>query len=136
MLKYDNNATEIRGVIEFQFMGMRSHCQNIGVNKFGRIIATGGASQNKSILQVLSDVFGCDVYVAQSGPDTATKGAAMRALQAYQCWKLNRFVTFDNIVKQIGVKYVKVAEPNLKNTEIYTGLMQRRKKLEDGMERL
>ena len=66
--------TEARAVIEARFMSMRLHAEVIGL-KMGRIFATGGASQNKEIVQVMSDVFGVDVYTLPS-PGGAGIGAA------------------------------------------------------------
>ena len=43
-----------------------------------RILATGGASRNKSLLQVLADVFNCPVYV-QKQPNSACYGSALMA---------------------------------------------------------
>ena len=133
--KFNNNATDIRALIESQFIGMRLHSHNIGVTNVGRIIATGGASKNKSILKIMSDVFGCDVFVAETS-DTATKGAALRALHGFMCYKHNKFITFDNICNQIGNAYIKVAEPDMKATQIYTKMLKRRPLLEIKLDKL
>jgi len=41
---------------------MRLHADSIGIRDPRRIIATGGASANTAVLQVISDVFGIPVY--------------------------------------------------------------------------
>eukprot|EP01084_Bolivina_argentea_P155979 271797_1 len=131
-----NGSTDIRGIIESQFLAMRQHMERFGVNNFNKILATGGASKNKAILQVLSDVFGANVYCIDT-PDSATKGAALRALHGYQCRKMETFVSFKNVVDSVGgPKYSETAKPNKKNTEIYTKILPRRKKLEDKLPRL
>eukprot|EP00913_Durusdinium_trenchii_P013997 g13143.t1 len=49
-----------------------------------RIIATGGASSNKGILQVLSDVFDVPVFTLEQS-DSASLGAALRAAHGFRC---------------------------------------------------
>lgn len=46
-----------------------------------RILATGGASANRTILQVMADVFNAPVYI-QKTPEAALLGAAFRAKYA------------------------------------------------------
>eukprot|EP00656_Telonema_subtile_P057797 TRINITY_DN9593_c0_g1_i1.p1 TRINITY_DN9593_c0_g1~~TRINITY_DN9593_c0_g1_i1.p1 ORF type:complete len:484 (-),score=140.49 TRINITY_DN9593_c0_g1_i1:128-1579(-) len=55
---------EARALIEGMAMSLRLHSGSIGVTEPTRIIATGGASANTAILQVISDVFGAPVYTA------------------------------------------------------------------------
>ena len=130
-----SGAMDIRGIIESQFMAMRQHSERFGVN-VSKILATGGASQNKVILQVLADVFGCAVYTLQS-PDSATKGAALRALHGYRCAEKDEFISFKDVVDSVGgPEYSLLAEPNMENTKIYTKLLPRRQKLEDQLPRL
>ena len=52
----------VRSIIESQFLSMFVHSKSIGMSVTERILATGGASKNKNILQVMSDVFGVPVY--------------------------------------------------------------------------
>lgn len=58
----------MRALIEGQFIAKRAHAEEFGVtiNESTKILATGGASVNKSILQVMSDVFNAPVYVQVS----------------------------------------------------------------------
>eukprot|EP01084_Bolivina_argentea_P048035 88534_1 len=76
-------SMDIRGIVESQFMAMRQHMERFGVTNSNKILATGGASANKGILQILSDVFGANVYIIDT-TDSATKGAALRALHGYK----------------------------------------------------
>uniref|UniRef100_A0A672U9R3 Xylulose kinase n=1 Tax=Strigops habroptila TaxID=2489341 RepID=A0A672U9R3_STRHB len=71
---------EIRALIEGQFMAKRIHAEKLGykVSKT-RILATGGASHNKKILQVLSDVFNAPVYTIDT-TNSACLGSAYRAI--------------------------------------------------------
>jgi xylulokinase len=85
-------AEEARAVIEARFISMRVHAEFIGL-KMDRIYATGGASQNNDITQVIADVFGCDVYTMAS-PGGAPLGAAYRALHAVKCEEAGEYVSF------------------------------------------
>ena len=58
-----------------------------------KIFATGGASQNAAITQVMADVFGADVYTMPS-PGGAAVGAAYRALHADACDSAGSFISF------------------------------------------
>ena len=53
----------------------------MAAGRLERIIATGGASTNRAILQVMADVFGVDVYPLESS-NSACLGAALRAYHA------------------------------------------------------
>uniref|UniRef100_A0A453CCK7 Carbohydrate kinase FGGY C-terminal domain-containing protein n=1 Tax=Aegilops tauschii subsp. strangulata TaxID=200361 RepID=A0A453CCK7_AEGTS len=58
--------SEVRALIEGQFMSMRGHAERCGLPvPPKRIIATGGASSNQAILKTLASVFGCPVYTVQ-----------------------------------------------------------------------
>ena len=78
--KFGNDAKEIRACIEGQFLRLKTHAMDLGyrIHKDTRILATGGASTNKEILQVLADVFNTDVYV-QEKPNSAALGGAYLA---------------------------------------------------------
>nr|XP_048693487.1 xylulose kinase isoform X4 [Caretta caretta] len=72
---------EIRALIEGQFMAKRIHAEKLGykIMPRTRILATGGASYNKEILQVLSDVFSAPVYTIDTA-NSACLGCAYRAI--------------------------------------------------------
>jgi xylulokinase len=74
-------AADVRAVVEAQMMAMANHWASLtGAVSVERIRATGGASGNREILQVMADVFGADVYPA--GGNAACLGAALRAWHA------------------------------------------------------
>ena len=73
-------AGNVRAVVEAQMMSMALHSRWMDV-KVDTIYATGGASANRAILQVMADVFGADVYQMEVG-NSAALGAALRAFQA------------------------------------------------------
>lgn len=54
-------------MIEGQFLSMRAHAERFGMpSPPKRLIATGGASANTSILNSVASIFGCNVYKVQS----------------------------------------------------------------------
>jgi len=71
----------IRSLIESQFLSKKYHAQQIGfkLSTNSRILATGGASKNTEILQVLSDVFQKPVYILGDTSNSASLGCAYRA---------------------------------------------------------
>lgn len=72
---------EIRALVEGQFLAKRVHAEKLGyrIIQGTRVLATGGASSNKDILQVLSDVFNAPVYTIDVA-NSACLGCAYRAL--------------------------------------------------------
>lgn len=68
IMKFSSLEVEVRALIEGQFIAKRAHAEDFGlhINKDTKILATGGASINKSILQVMSDVFNAPVYIQVS----------------------------------------------------------------------
>jgi hypothetical protein len=140
-----------RAVIEGQFLSMLLHCQNLGLTVSRRIICTGGASKNIHILQVVSDVFGVPVFVG-SQANSASLGAAYRALHGYRCFQANkyfffsladmslhrfihlstemfRFIPFDQVVAA-APPFHKATEPNLDAHKIYKTMLDRYRLLE------
>jgi len=85
-------AAETRAVVEGQFLAMRLHARKIGISA-EKILATGGASSNRSILKVMADVFGVPVYVAEQA-NSAALGAACRAFHGWLCAMKGSFVPF------------------------------------------
>ncbi|MGH9383166.1 MAG: xylulokinase, partial [Vicinamibacterales bacterium] len=74
-------AANVRAVVEAQMMAMANHSTEMMGQPVVRIVATGGASTNRAILQVMADVFGCEVSPLKT-PNTACLGAALRAYHA------------------------------------------------------
>ncbi|KAG8376193.1 hypothetical protein BUALT_Bualt09G0037700 [Buddleja alternifolia] len=73
-------ASEVRALVEGQFLSMRAHAERFGMpSPPKRIIATGGASANNSIL------------------DSASMGAALRAAHGWLCNKKGNFVPISSM---------------------------------------
>jgi xylulokinase len=88
-------AANVRAVIEAQMVSMRLHSPWRD-DPPRRIHATGGASANREILQVMADVFEADVY-QMAGGNSACLGAALRAFHADQL-AAGRQVSWDDVV--------------------------------------
>ncbi|WJX42081.1 Xylulose kinase 2 [Trifolium repens] len=89
--------SEVRGVIEGQFLSMRAHAERFGMpSPPKRIIATGGASANNCILSSIASIFGCDVYTVQR-QDSASLGAAVRAAHGWLCNKKGGYLPISNM---------------------------------------
>jgi len=94
-----DHPSEVRALIEGQFLSMRAHAERFGMpSPPKRIIATGGASANQSILSSIASIFGCDIYTVKR-PDSASLGAALRAAHGWLCSKKGSFVPISFLYK-------------------------------------
>jgi xylulokinase len=75
-----DTPANVRAVVEAQMMAMANHSGWMDV-EVEAIHATGGASANRAILQVMADVFGADVYRFERA-NAACLGAALCAWHA------------------------------------------------------
>jgi len=96
-----------------------------------RILATGGASANKAILQVVADVFNAPVYI-QKTTEAALLGAAFRAKYALYLSRLPVDQTdesyesyFDYISKYLPHHMQRVCDPSGDSKEIYDAMEAR-----------
>ena len=80
-LPEDDAAANCRGLVEAQMLTMRLHGQWLGIRP-QILFATGGASEDPSVLQIMADVFACPAQ-----PFAVTKSAALgAALIAAEAW--------------------------------------------------
>ena len=126
---FDKNDIEgnVRGIIEAQFLSMRLHSKWIG-EKPKEIYATGGASVNKDIIQVLANIFKTNVRIFEFA-ESAALGAAFRAIKAYydsknmvKSWEeiVNKFIDFQKSIIVIpNEKYFRLYDDMLKLYEKY-----------------
>ncbi|CAN6199994.1 unnamed protein product [Urochloa humidicola] len=131
--------SEVRAIIEGQMLSMRGHAERFGMpNPPKRIIATGGASSNESILRALAQIFGCPVFTVQR-PDSASLGAALRAAHGWLCKVAGSFVPISclyegNLEKTpLGSKLAVPAGDKEEDRELlkkYTLLMRKRMEIE------
>jgi xylulokinase len=75
------SEVEVRAIVEGQFMAKRVHACRLGykMTPSSRLLATGGASQNTAILQIIADIFNMGVYVLEETANSASLGGAYRA---------------------------------------------------------
>lgn len=107
----------VRAVIEAQMASMSIHSNWMGV-KPRTIYATGGASANREILQVMADVNNADVYQFEVG-NSAALGAALRAAHAHRK-AAGAALAWDKVVEGFAepVKESRV-RPNREAVKIY-----------------
>ncbi|MFH1477690.1 MAG: xylulokinase [Verrucomicrobiota bacterium] len=120
----------VRAVVEGQYLSMRLHANNIGLVP-QKIIATGGASVNKSLLQIMADVFGTKVYVSGQ-PNSASLGAAYRAWHGWHCARARKFVPFQKAVKA-ALFFTPAAAPDRSRHHIYTAMLPHYARLEKNL---
>lgn len=133
--KFDEKVTrfskevEVRACIEGQFLRLRAHAQDLGyhLTPETRVLATGGASTNTAILQVLSDVFNAPVYVQEKANSAAAGGAFLARFSVIP--DQDKKETITSLSTKAG-SYRIAASPAKDADAIYTPMMQRYRKLE------
>ena len=106
---------DARSLIEFRFLAMRAHAERLGLDHVKRLLVTGGASRNSSIVQVLSDVFGVPVYSSTSTSSSAALGAAYRALHGFHCAREGKYIPMHeclSIRKEVERKKAEIGAPD------------------------
>lgn len=122
-LRDPDACRDCRAVVEAQMMSMRLHSQWMKVEP-KRILATGGASTNTAILQVMANVMDCPVQRIEVAKSAAL-GAALRAAHGWllHAGKKPRWegivAGFSDPVADSEIK------PNLKATRVYDRLMEK-----------
>lgn len=118
----------MRALVEGQMLHRKAVALDMGF-AFGentRILATGGASANTSILQVISDVFNAPVYI-QKTTEAALLGAAYRA--KYGLYKLNNPTSTESYHEHLSNKLehnlIRVCDPCKDSKEIYNEMLVR-----------
>ncbi len=119
---------DVRAIYEGQFLSMKLHAGNIGIEP-QRILATGGASVDKGLIRIMSDVFGVAVYTAEKS-DTASLGAAYRARHGQLCKEAATFVTFADAVAA-APDFTKIADPDMEAHAVYAAMLPRYAELEE-----
>lgn len=119
---------EVRALVEGQFLSRRLHAERLGYSIIPgtRVLATGGASSNQEILQVLSDVFNAPVFTIDL-PDSACLGSAYRALHGLVA---ESGVSFSDVVKKAPDPQL-VATPQPAAQELYERMLKRYARLEE-----
>ncbi len=128
-LDKDDLEGNIRGIIESQFLSMRVHSEWIEESP-EEIYATGGASMNKDMLQILANVFNTRVRQFEI-TDSATLGAALRSAKSFYDPR-NREKNWNDIVgKFIDIQQCTMIKPQKKYKDLYDDLLKVYQKCED-----
>lgn len=113
-------ARNVRALVEGQMMAMRNHSRWMGVN-ISTIYATGGASRNSDVLQVMADVFNATVFPSPVG-NSACLGAALRAWHGYEKAR-GSDIAWSTIVKDLTLPDPATAiRPNAAAVPVYEEL--------------
>lgn len=124
-----SQEVEARAVVEGQFLAKRVHAERLGFTTGGRVLATGGASKNPGIIQVLADVFGASVYtLGKASANAACLGAAYLALfGSYK--KAEPGLSFDNVISEAEPFHL-AAKPSADAASVYGPMAERYRTLE------
>ncbi|XP_001359074.2 xylulose kinase isoform X1 [Drosophila pseudoobscura] len=132
VIKFSSPQIEIRALIEGQMLHHRAVAEDMGF-QFGtntKVLATGGASINKSILQVIADVFNAPVHI-QNESEAALMGAAYRASYALYRHELDQTVPAlsyrDHVLSLTSNNLQLVCEPHKDSESIYAPMLERYK---------
>ena len=115
-----DGPANVRAVVEAQMMAMANHSAWMGVT-VDTIYATGGASRNRDILQVMADVFGAKVDQLEVG-NSACLGAALRAYHADELAEGHNVPWEDIVAGFVEPIAGSRVSPNPEHTEIYQNL--------------
>jgi xylulokinase len=123
-------ARNVRAVVEAQMMSMANHSAAVTAGGVTRVLAAGGASANRDVLQVIADVFGATVYQARSG-NAACLGAALRAFHAHER-SLGRELSWEEVGRGLTEPDESGRVEHLEaHTLVYADLRERYARFED-----
>ena len=113
-------ARNVRAVVEGQRMAMATHARWMGVD-VSTIYATGGASGNRDVLQIMADVFNARVFPSPVR-NSASLGAALRAWHAHDHTH-GGSITWNEVVRDLSTPDPATAiEPGEAATTVYPQL--------------
>lgn len=124
--RFPSREIEVKALVEGQFIAKRAHAEQLGyiIDTKTRIVATGGASNNNTILQILSDVFNAPVYT-QEASNSAVLGAAYQAKRGLIQSKCSDCVdSFQSVITTAAPPKL-VCSPHKDAYEIYTPMVKR-----------
>jgi len=120
-LPENDAAGNCRALVEAQMMAMRLHAGWMDLRP-ATIYATGGASEDPAVLQVMADVFGCPAQ-----PFAVTKSAALgAALMAAQAWRAQQHGPsgWDDLTRPFAPRdESRKVRPAAAAHAVYTGLL-------------
>ena len=136
---FDNNShpitqlapeQQVRAILESQLIAKLLHSTSLGytTGPSSRVLATGGASNNPNILQLIADIFNCRVYTVESTSNSACLGAALRAL--YATTECN--TSYPEMVEK-AVKCNFATQPRIEFVPLYRDMLERYRQLETSL---
>lgn len=114
-------AANCRAVVEAQMLSMRLHSQWMKVTP-KQIYATGGASDNAAILQVMADVLNCSVQRIEVSKSAAL-GAALRAAHGWMVESGEKVKWQDVVDTFTAALTKKEIKPNAKHALLYNQML-------------
>jgi xylulokinase len=114
-----DGPANVRAVMEAQMMATAVHSEWIGP-RADIIHATGGASRNRDILQVMADVHGAEVHRYEAG-ESAALGAALRAFHGVQR-AAGRPVEWPDVLRGFAEPVDEPVRPDPANVQLYDAL--------------
>ena len=121
-LSVDDGPGHVRGVVEGQMLSMAIHSRWMQT-EITTMHATGGASSNRAILQVMADVFGAEVRQFQVA-NSACLGAALRARHA-DAAASGTPIAWPEVVGSVVEQLVKArVRPDGRHRDIYRDLQR------------
>ncbi len=126
-LEEDDIRGNCRAVVEAQMMSMRIHSEWMG-RRPTKIHATGGASENEEILQIMADVNNCPVCRVEVS-NSAALGAALRAMHG--CLKSGGLSPeWEDVIEDFEPVTGSQLEPDPAASAVYDELTEEYRKLE------
>ncbi|KAI6655475.1 Xylulose kinase isoform X1 [Oopsacas minuta] len=122
---------QVRAILEGQIIAKLLHSSSLGytTGPSSRVLATGGASNNPHILQLIADIFNCSVYIVDSTSNSACLGAAIRAIFSTN---VIPDTTYPELVER-AVKCSFATEPRSELVSLYRNMLLRYKQLEESI---
>uniref|UniRef100_A0A6A7G8W2 Xylulose kinase n=1 Tax=Hirondellea gigas TaxID=1518452 RepID=A0A6A7G8W2_9CRUS len=124
--RFSSQEVEVRALVEGQMLARRLHANKLGYHtEKCRVLATGGASKNVSLLQVMADVFSAPVYTMDVS-NSASLGAAYRAKHA-----LAEGAAYKDVIA--GPAFKLAAKPAPEAAKVYGQMLERLEACENAL---
>lgn len=122
----------IRAVFESKAFLLKLALEKFGIRNIEKVIVTGGSSKCFGFLQIISDVFNCEIYKLDNA-ETAALGAALRAFHGYSCQNNKKVVNMQSVIPFKKEDYSLVAKPQ---NEAHLAYREVLKQFSEGLEKL
>jgi len=125
---------ECRAVIEGQFLAKKYHAIKFGFKPTtsSKILATGGASNNKFILQILSNIMNCSVYTLKETSNSACLGGIYNSYLSSHSTSTNQKQVYYDFINTLP-SYELMCQPDENAVKVYDIMLERYGKLETSL---